>query len=493
MRWLSLLLAFALPALAPAQTGGKIFSNEQIDQLTAQVALYPDALLSQVLMASTYPADVAEAAKWSRANSERKGDAAVKMVESRPWDPSVQSLVAFPQVIIMMGEKPDWVKDLGDAFLAQPEDVMDSVQRLRVAAQKAGNLTTNEQVTVKVETAPPPQVVVEASAPPPPPQVIVIEQKSPEVIYVPSYNPTVVYGTWPYPAYPPYYVPYPPGYWFSSAVATGIAWGVGIGISNAIWGGCNWWNRDVDINVNRYNNINVNNRIDRTNISNTKWSHNVENRKNVAYRGGDQTRQNLQNRAQKVDREQFRGKDADRQRAQQAMQNRGVTTDRAALKDVNRDQLRDKSQGADRDALKDRAQGMDRDAARDRAQSVDRDAARQRAQNVDRDAARERAQGVDRSAMQDRGGNRNEAFQGVSDRKAGGEINRGNASRQSMQRSGGGGGGASRPQAQRPSGGGGGGGASRPQAQRPSGGGGGGARAGGGGGGGGRGAGGRGR
>ena len=91
-------------------------------------------------MASTYPADVAEAAKWSRANSDKKGDDAVKLVESQPWDPSVQSLVAFPQVIIMMGEKPDWVQDLGDAFLAQPEDVMDSVQRLRAQAQKAGNL-----------------------------------------------------------------------------------------------------------------------------------------------------------------------------------------------------------------------------------------------------------------------------------------------------------------------------------------------------------------
>ena len=118
LRWLSLLLAFALPTLASAQTGDKPFSKEQLDQLTAQVALYPDALLSQVLMAATYPADVAEAAKWSRANAEQKGDAAVKMVESQPWDPSVQSLVAFPQVVIMMGEKPDWVKDLGDAFLA---------------------------------------------------------------------------------------------------------------------------------------------------------------------------------------------------------------------------------------------------------------------------------------------------------------------------------------------------------------------------------------
>ena len=140
-RWLRssvLLAALAAPALAFAQGGGATFSREQLDQLTAQVALYPDSLLSQVLMAATYPADVAEAAKWSRAHPDAKGDDAVKRVESQPWDPAVQSLVAFPQVVITMGEKPDWVRDLGDAFLAQPEDVMDSVQRLLNQAQKAG-------------------------------------------------------------------------------------------------------------------------------------------------------------------------------------------------------------------------------------------------------------------------------------------------------------------------------------------------------------------
>ena len=292
-RWLFFALALALPSLAIAQSSGKQFSNEQLDQLTAQVALYPDALLAQVLMASTYPADVAEAAKWSRAHSEEKGDAAVEKVQDQPWDPSVQSLVAFPQVAIMMGEKPDWVKDLGDAFLAQPDDVMNSVQRLRAAAQKAGNLKSNNEVTVKTETEPAP-----TAASPSPPQVIVIEQKNPEVVYVPQYNPTYVYGAWPYPAYPPYYVPYPPGYWFSAAITTGIAWGVAIGVGNALWGGCNWRGGDVNVNVNRYNNINRSNQIDRGNLNNAKWSHNVDNRKGTGYRGGDAQRQNLQQRDQ---------------------------------------------------------------------------------------------------------------------------------------------------------------------------------------------------
>ncbi|HYQ99582.1 MAG TPA: DUF3300 domain-containing protein [Casimicrobiaceae bacterium] len=412
-RWLLFALALALPSLAVAQSSGKQFSNEQLDQLTAQIALYPDPLLAQVLMASTYPADVAEAAKWSRAHSEEKGDAAVEKVQDQPWDPSVQSLVAFPQVAIMMGEKPDWVKDLGDAFLAQPDDVMNSVQRLRAAAQKAGNLKSNEQVAVKAE---PPADPTATS----PPQVIVIEQKNPEVVYVPQYNPTYVYGPWPYPAYPPYYVPYPPGYWFSAAVTTGIAWGVAIGVGNALWGGCNWGHGDVNVNVNRYNNINRNNQIDRGNLNNSKWSHNVDNRKGTGYRGGDAQRQNLQRQAGAADRQQYRGQDADRARAQQSLQSRGVDTSRASLSDANRGNLQQQA----------RSQGLDRGGPG--GGSFDRGGGG----NISAP-----------SPMQQRGGGgRNDAFQGVNSRQAGAEYNRGSASRQSAQsyNRGGGGGGVSR-------------------------------------------------
>jgi len=411
LQWLLCVLSLA-PALALAQGSGKQFSNEQLDQLTAQVALYPDPLLAQVLMASTYPADVAEAAKWSRAHSEEKGDAAVEKVQDQPWDPSVQSLVAFPQVVIMMGEKPDWVKDLGDAFLAQPDDVMNSVQRLRAAAQKAGNLKSNDQVAVTTE---PPADPTPAS----PPQVIVIEQKNPEVIYVPQYNPTYVYGPWPYPAYPPYYVPYPPGYWFSGVVATGIAWGVAIGVGNALWGNCNWGRGDVNVNVNRYNNINRNNQIDRGNLNNAKWSHNVDNRKGAGYRGGDAQRQNLQRQGAAADRQQYRGQDADRARAQQSLQSRGVDTNRASLSDSNRANLQQQA----------RNQGFDRSQAQ---------------------GNRGGGGGFNQpSPMQQRsgGGGRNDAFQGVSDRNAGAAASRGSASRQSAQsysRGGGGGGGMSR-------------------------------------------------
>ena len=236
-------IMLAVPVLASAQSADRPFNNEQLDQMLAQIALYPDSLLSQVMMAATYPEEFQEAAKWSKAHPDAKGDDAVKAVEGNDWDPSVASLVAFPEVLITLSEKPDYVRNLGDAFLAQPEDVMNSVQRLRAGAQKAGNLKSNEQIKVSTEAAPPAAAAPAPAAPtttvvqaPPVTQTIVIEPAQPSVVYVPAYNPTVVYGPWWYPSYPPYYYPPPPGYWFSRTIATGIAWGVGIGVSNALWG-----------------------------------------------------------------------------------------------------------------------------------------------------------------------------------------------------------------------------------------------------------------
>ena len=402
MRWLSalsklagvLLLVPAFAVVTAHAQDAKPFTNEQLDQMTAQVALYPDSLLSQLFMATTYPDEFAEAAKWSKAHPDSKGDDAVKLVENEPWDPSVASLVAFPEVLITLGEKPDWVRNMGDAFLAQPEDVMNSVQRLRGQAQKAGNLKSNEQVKVTVEAPPAPTTTVVQQAAPP--QVIVIQPAQPSVVYVPAYNPTSVYGPWAYPAYPPYYYPPPPGYWFSRTIATGIAWGVGIGVSNALWGGFDWGRHDVDINVNRYNNINVNKRID-VNSNRTTWNHNPEHRK-TAYRGGDATRKNLDNKYQAGNREQYRGKDtsrdASRERAAQTMQDRGGGDKSAA---------RDKAQSADKSAARDKAQSADKSAARDKAQSADRDAARQRAEAASKDNALKGAGSPQAKAQADRG------------------------------------------------------------------------------------------
>ncbi|MFX1674508.1 DUF3300 domain-containing protein [Paraburkholderia sp. A2WS-5] len=288
------------------QSAAQHLSNQQLDSLTAPVALYPDALLAQVLMAATFPADVQAAAAWSKANPNLKGDDAVKAVSSQPWDPSVQSLVAFPQVLATMDSKPDWVEQIGSAFLAQPGDVMDSVQRLRLQAQQAGNLKTTEQQKVIVQPASGTSTT----------QTIVIEPANPEVVYVPTYNPTVVYGTWPYPAYPPVYMPPPPGYAIATGFMTGLAFGAGIAVANSLWGGFGWGSHDVNINVNRYNNINVNNRID-SNRSTANWNrnNNVE-RRNQSFNG----QRNNFNGGQRNN--QFRGYDQSRSQAMQTLQNR---------------------------------------------------------------------------------------------------------------------------------------------------------------------------
>ena len=321
MAWrvgMAVLLAAGTPVAlaqspAPAPTGqnapatAPVFKKEQIDQFMAPIALYPDALLSQMLMASTYPADVADAAAWSKANPKATGDAAVKQVANQPWDPSVQSLVAFPQVIAQMGAHPDWVRNVGDAFLAQPDDVMNSVQRLRAQAQKAGNLKSTEQQKVIVQQSAPETTIIQ------------IEPANPQVVYVPTYNPTVVYGTWAYPAYPPPYYPPPPGYYHpvATGLAAGLAFGTGIAIADSLWGGCDWGHNDVNINVNRYNNLNVNNRI--SGNGNTNWNHNAANRRGTPYRGTATQQRFNQGVGGAQQRQAFRGQpsglDANRQRA----------------------------------------------------------------------------------------------------------------------------------------------------------------------------------
>ncbi|MBO1113862.1 DUF3300 domain-containing protein [Bordetella petrii] len=291
MKWLlryCMALAMLL-CLSPPSHGQTKLSNERLDQLLAPVALYPDALLSQVLMASTYPDDVAAAAQWSKQHTDLSGDAAVKAVQNQPWDPSVLSLAGFPSVLDMMGRQPDWTRSVGDAFLDQPNDVMDSVQRLRLQAQNAGNLASNAQQTVTTST--------QSGA-----TVVSIEPATPSVVYVPTYNPATVYGTWPYPAYPPAYYPPPPGSVFASALVSGLAFGTGIAIADSLWGGFDWDDHDVDIDVNRYNNINVNKKLDasRTNV---QWSHDPSRRGSTPYRSAD-TRQRFDDQRVSAQRSQ---------------------------------------------------------------------------------------------------------------------------------------------------------------------------------------------
>ncbi|MGH7179624.1 MAG: DUF3300 domain-containing protein, partial [Tepidisphaeraceae bacterium] len=198
------------PSTAPASDKPAL-TQAELEQLLAPIALYPDSVLTQMLMASTYPVEIVQADRWAKENKNLKGDALATDLEKQPWDPSVKSLVNFPDVLTMMSEKLDLTVKIGDAFIGQQADVMNTIQALRAKAQASGNLKTNEQQKIIVEPAPAPTTVVVQGATPPPPQIITIEPAQPQVIYVPTYNPTVVYGTWPYPAYPP--APYyPPGY-----------------------------------------------------------------------------------------------------------------------------------------------------------------------------------------------------------------------------------------------------------------------------------------
>jgi hypothetical protein len=292
---LVLLLTVAVPPGTSAQQNAPpVFKPEELDQLLAPIALYPDSVLAQIFMASTYPLEVVQADRWAKQNKSLKGDALTAELEKQPWDPSVKSLINFPQVLGMMSEKLDWTQKLGDAFLAQQKDVMNSVQGLRRKAMEAGSLKTTKEQKVVVEQ-----------------ETIIIESPSPQVIYVPTYNPTVVYGTWAYPAYPPAYY-YPPGYAagtallsFGAGMAVGAAWGYA-------WGHNDWHGGDVDVDVNR--NTNINNNINRQNYQRQgqgqgSWQHNPEHRKGVSYR--DQGTSQKFNRASSNDavrsRENYRG------------------------------------------------------------------------------------------------------------------------------------------------------------------------------------------
>ncbi|MFI5001067.1 MAG: DUF3300 domain-containing protein, partial [Reyranellales bacterium] len=265
----ALALGAALGAMRAlhAQAGNRPFTREELDQMLAPIALYPDALLSQVLMAATYPLEVVEAARWSRANPALKGDAAVTAVANQNWDVSVKSLTAFPQVLAQMDEHLDWTQKLGDAMLAQQPDVADAVQRLRAEAAAAGNLGDNAQQRISYQGSGDDRVII-------------IEPADPAVIFVPYYNPVWAFGRWPYAAYPPFYYPPRPIYGYGSLLVSGFMFGVGLAASAAIFGGWHWGghgNSYVNVNVNRA--VNIDRSFNATRINNGVWQHDVDHRK----------------------------------------------------------------------------------------------------------------------------------------------------------------------------------------------------------------------
>ncbi len=215
----------AAPAYSSTQAA---FSNAELDQMLAPIALYPDELLSQILMASTYPLEVVQAARWSRANPDMQGEDAVSAVVSMDWDPSVKSLVAFPDVLQQMDEDLDWTQRLGEAFLADQDGMMASVQRLRGAALQAGNLASGDEIVVSREG-----------------EGIAIDSPSPDTVYVPYYDPNAVYGSWWWPSYPPvYWAPWP-GYYSGGY---GFAWTIGIPVGvDFFYGDFDWHRRHVRV------------------------------------------------------------------------------------------------------------------------------------------------------------------------------------------------------------------------------------------------------
>ncbi len=413
--WLtaSVLLVSAVHAQGNASAAAPPFKAEELDAVLAPIALYPDSLLVQILMASTYPLEVVQAARWAKANPKLNGDAAIKKVEGESWDVSVKSLVAFPSILEMMNEKLDWTQKLGDAFLGQQKDVMASIQRLRQQAQNSGNLESNQQQIVRTEA-----------------QSIIIEPAQPQTIYVPSYNPTVVYGAWPYPAYPPYYYPPPAYYYPGGALATGFAWGLGIAAGAALIGGANWGHGDVDINVNRATNIDRNYSRNNVNAGN-KWQHNPQHRGNVGYRDQGSRERYSGSRGGDGGRGDYRGRDGDR--------------------GGNRDGLGGGDRGGNRDGIGGGDRGGDRGGSRDGLGSGDRGGSRDGIGGGDRGSSRDglgggggggHRDGLPSHSQFDRpsqgGGNRASAFDGVGGGNR--DLDRGRASTSQMQRGGGGGG-----------------------------------------------------
>lgn len=303
------------------------FDTEQLEQLVAPIALHPDALLMQILMASTYPLEIVEADRWISGQPDLTGDALDEALLDQDWDPSVKSLTTFPSVLNQMSENLDWTQDLGDAFLAQETELLDTAQRMRGKAYEAGNLESTEQQTVTQQED----------------KIIVIESTSTEVIYVPTYSPVVVYGAgWFYPRwyYPRWYYPPRPGYGF-------VAFGAGVVVGAAIWGGCRWgWGRSsVNININRQNNFNRNtNRNFDRNRANTggtaKWQHNASHRKGVNYGNSNVAKKyGASSGSNRVTRDQARGHSsattANRASGMQS-RDRGVSTPRTGTSGADR-------------------------------------------------------------------------------------------------------------------------------------------------------------
>jgi len=205
-------------------TAPQTISSEQLQSLVSPIALYPDALLSLMLLASTYPLEVAEAYNWRRGNAALKGSALQDALKAQSWNDSVKSLISFPQAFNMMGDKLQWTQNLGNAYKLQPADTMKAVQALRKRAIKAGTLKSNQQITVTTDAS----------------SNVLIVPANTQIVYVPSYSPDVVYAPWPYPDYPPY-----PSY---NPAWGAMSFGLGLAVGDTFWATPSWSNGTINVN-----------------------------------------------------------------------------------------------------------------------------------------------------------------------------------------------------------------------------------------------------
>ena len=248
----------------PTPQAAQQIAPQELDALLAPIALYPDTLVAQILMAATYPLEVVEADRWLQDpnNAALKGAQLTSALDQQPWDPSIKSLVPFPQILRMMDSNLDWTERLGNAFLANQAEVMDSVQRLRQRADAAGKLVSTPQQVVSTNDG-----------------EILIEPANPDIVYVPVYDPAVIYGVWPYPAYPPFYFPE----FFGGVIVGGFGFGwIGFPIIGPLWGWSHWdWRgHHVDLDRHRFGTL-AGHRPPPGNV----WQHDPTHRLGVPYRG----------------------------------------------------------------------------------------------------------------------------------------------------------------------------------------------------------------
>lgn len=388
---LAVVLASAPMARASGDYESPKFRPEELDQMLAPVALYPDSLLSQVLMAATYPEEVKEAGIFAFNNSNLTGDSLVKEAADQDWDPSVKALLEFPDIVGMMHDQMNWTTNLGDALLGQQRDVMESVQRLRANAQMAGNLNTTKQQAVSslsgtsgitfdpvvIDPITMDPITIDPITIDP----IVINPIDSDFIFPPVYDSAAVYGTWWWPAYPPY--AYYPAAWVPGA-GVGFWTGVAVG-RNWNWGGWDWSRREVKINPQNFNSWTQNHYADSSryqrnaSVKSQTWQHDPSHRRDEPYR--DRSTAQRFGQADRVSGSERAGDRGFDRSGQQGFDGRDRAGDRGADRTGPRGQ-----EGRDRAAER----GLDPTAERDLQRgdrAGDRDLDRQGGRDFDRSGA----------------------------------------------------------------------------------------------------------